>query len=55
MTATPGCNRDAVQHGFDSCAFVGHLGIALLDCGPRFSSTVLITSEMSPFLRFSQG
>ena len=42
MTATPGCNRDAVQHGFDSCTFVGHLGIALLDCGPGWCEAELV-------------
>lgn len=42
MTETPGCNRDAVQHGFDSCAFVGHLGIRLLECGPGWCEAELL-------------
>ncbi len=42
MTPTPGCNREAVQHGFDSCAFVGHLGIVLLDCGPGWCEAELV-------------
>lgn len=42
MTSTPDFNREAVQRGFDSCAFVGHLGVVLLDCGPGWCEAGLV-------------
>ncbi|TDU28328.1 uncharacterized protein (TIGR00369 family) [Panacagrimonas perspica] len=41
MTPTSDSNRAAVQAGFDSCIFVGHLGIVLLDCGPGWCEAEL--------------
>ena len=33
--------RQRVQHGFDACAFVRHLGIRLVDCGPGWCEAEL--------------
>lgn len=36
------CNRDAVEQGFAACAFIGHLGVRLLDCGPGWCEAELV-------------